>query len=417
MYKLMITSAAVVLILLNLALVQACSTTPVNDPTLPPFSAADEAKYLQRFEALREAIRTTGNVPPYDNLEPVIGATDYEPLPRNFNSTAISQDALDDALAYAEVNNSASFIVWHKGEIIAEKYFGDITADSLLTSYSLAKPISVASVGTAIQNGLVENVDIPVTNHLPEWKDTDKSKIQLNHFLSMSSGLLPQALATTADDILNRAYLHPRHTEVILHEYPLTDEPGSRYEYSNANGEIIALILERATKQRYGDWVGDSLLKPIGAKGGEVFVNRPGGTAHSGCCMLLPAESYLRLAILVLQDGIWNNKRILPEGYVERISSPSPNNKYTGMGIYLGHPYVERRGYANHETTPDNLKVFHSEPYLADDLVLFDGNRNQVVYIIPSKELVILRTALGRARTEPEWDNTYLPNTILRGMN
>lgn len=416
MYKSM-TCAVLILILLSLALVQACSTTAVNDPTVPPFSAADEAKYTQRFEAMAEAIRTTGNVPPYDNLEPVIGANDYQPLPRNFESTAVSQAALNDAIAYAEVNNSASFIVWHKGEVIAEKYFGDITADSLLTSYSLAKPISVAAVGTAIQNGHLENVDIPVTNHLPEWKDTDKSKIQLNHFLTMSSGLLPQALATTADDILNRAYLHPRHTEVILHEYPLTDEPGSRYEYSNANGEIIALILERATNERYGDWVGDSILKPIGAKGGEVFVNRPGGTAHSGCCILLPAESYLRLAILVMQDGVWNNERILPEGYVERISSPSPNNKYTGMGIYLGQPYVERRGYANHETTADKFKVFHSEPYLAEDLVLFDGNRNQVVYIIPSKELVILRTALGRARTEPEWDNSYLPNTILRGMN
>ena len=315
------------------------------------------------------------------------------------------------------MNNSSAFIVWHKGEIIAEKYFGDITADSLLTSYSLAKPLSVAAVGTAISKGFIADLNTPVTNHLPEWKGSDKSTIQLDHILTMSSGLLPQALAPTENDVLNRAYLHPRHTEVILHEYPLVDVPGSRYEYSNANGEILALILERATQERYGDWVGNTILKPIGAQGGEVFVNRPGGTAHSGCCILLSAESYLRLAILVLQDGVWNNERILPEGFVQRISSPSPTNKYTGMGMYLGQPYVERRGYANHDTTPDKFKVFHSEPYLADDLVLFDGNRNQVVYIIPSKELVILRTALGRARTEPEWDNSYLPNTILRGMN
>ncbi len=417
MNKTEIPSVALCLIIVAFTLLAACNSTPVNDPNKPPFSAADEAKYLERFNALAEAIRTTGNVPPYDNLEPVSGTSDYQPLPRNLNSTSISQPAMENAFNYAEVNNSSALIVWHKGEIVAEKYFGDITADSLITSYSLAKPVSVAAVGTAINKGFIKNLNIPVTNHLPEWKNTNKSKIQLNHFLNMSSGLLPQALATTADDILNRAYLHPRHTEVILHEYPLVDEPGSRYEYSNANGEIVALILERATSQRYHNWLSDELFKPLGAQGGKVFVNRPGGTAHSGCCILLPAETYLRLAILVMQDGIWEGTRILPEGYVERISSPSPNNKHSGMGIYIGQPYIERRGYANPDSIPDNLKVYHSEPYLADDLVLFDGNRNQVVYIIPSKELVILRTALGRARSEPEWDNSYLPNTILRGLN
>jgi hypothetical protein len=62
-------------------------------------------------------------------------------------------------------------------------------------------------------------------------------------------------------------------------------------------------------------------------------------------------------------------------------------------------------------------QTLHGEPYLAADLYLFDGNMNQVVYVIPSQDLVILRTGRAPPRTEhSEWDNAYIPNVILRGI-
>jgi CubicO group peptidase (beta-lactamase class C family) len=48
---------------------------------------------------------------------------------------------------------------------------------------------------------------------------------------------------------------------------------------------------------------------------------------------------------------------------------------------------------------------------------LFDGNANQVVYVVPSARLVIVRTGNAPPRRDgTEWDNAYLPNTILRGI-
>jgi hypothetical protein len=61
--------------------------------------------------------------------------------------------------------------------------------------------------------------------------------------------------------------------------------------------------------------------------------------------------------------------------------------------------------------------VLHSEPYLADDLFLFDGNSNQVVFIVPSRRLVILRVGDNPPRVAgTEWDNSALPNLVLRGL-
>ena len=77
--------------------------------------------------------------------------------------------------------------------------------------------------------------------------------------------------------------------------------------------------------------------------------------------------------------------------------------------------YTGRRGFAN----PDRgmAEILHGEPYLAADLYLFDGNANQVVYVVPSQDLVILRTGRPPPRDETtEWDNSVLPNIILRGI-
>jgi CubicO group peptidase (beta-lactamase class C family) len=163
----------------------------------------------------------------------------------------------------------------------------------------------------------------------------------------------------------------------------------------------------------YQDWVSEQVLKPLGALGGTIWLNRPGGVAHSGCCVLLPAETFLRLAILLLQDGVWEGARLLPEAYVAAMRTATAENPWAGMGVYVAGQYVQRRGAAHPEIEVG--KTLHSEPYLAEDLFLFDGNSNQTVHIVPSEQLIVLR--LGkRPPKEPEWDNAYLPNTLMRGI-
>lgn len=83
------------------------------------------------------------------------------------------------------------------------------------------------------------------------------------------------------------------------------------------------------------------------------------------------------------------------------------------MSVYCACKYRKRRGFSNDQF--DHAQVLHSEPYLADDLFLFDGNDSQTVSIVPSADLVILRLGIGPTRSA-EWDNSMLPNTVLRGI-
>jgi CubicO group peptidase (beta-lactamase class C family) len=393
-------------------LLAACTTAETTRMVQSELTAEQkEALYNERFDAM---LKSGGEMASYSPTDPVPGKAPPLPLPVAAPSElSIGAGALEEARRYAGANNSSAFIVWRDGKVQTADYFGGTTAETPIVSKSLAKPVSAIAIGRAIQLGKIRSLDQPVADFITEWRGTPKEAILVRHLLDMRSGLLAQGFSTERDNPWSRAYLDPDHGTYIINRYPVTDPPGSKYEYNNATSDLVAIVIERATGRRYAEFVGNEILKPIGAPGGEVWIDRPGGLAHSGCCMMLPAQSWLRLGILLLDDGKAGERRLLPAGYVREMATGTPQNPYYGLGLWVAGTYTERRGFA-HPARP-GPKVLHSEPYLARDIFMFDGNSNQLVYVIPSERMVILRTGATPPKT-PEWDNSKLPNTLIRGI-
>ncbi|MEM6808331.1 MAG: serine hydrolase domain-containing protein [Pseudomonadota bacterium] len=386
------------------------------DTIMAAYARGDgESQYLERFEMLMSGAGSGGRgLGGYDPVTPLKGVQEVTPLPRG----EASDDWLDEETAdwletLGNASNTQAMVVWHDGRIVWERYYDDVTPESLVISRSLSKPLSVIAVARAIALGYLPSLDVEVAQYLSEWRGSDKGAITIRQLLQMRSGLAPQSFAPKPDDIMNRAYLHPYHEAVILSDYPLVTEPGTRYDYSNANGEILAVILERATGRRYEDWIGEAVLRPLGAAGGQAWLNRPGGTLHAGCCALLPTETYLRLALLLLNDGAWQGQQLLPPGFVAEMTSATALNPHVGMGVYVAGPYIEYRGAANPEVSFG--KTLHTSPYLDKDLYLFDGNGNQVIYIVPRHDLIVLRVGNSPSRDTP-WDNSLLINRVLQAL-
>jgi CubicO group peptidase (beta-lactamase class C family) len=391
-----------------------CVTMPPvqTEPTQTTFSAADEALFNKRFDDLANAGQALAS---YGPMEAVPGAARPVPLSNaEASERTISADALAAANQYAATTNSTALLVWRGGKLEWAKYFGETQQDTPIVSKSLAKPLGAVAIGRAIALGYITSVDQPAADFITEWKGGTKEPILIRHLLDMRSGFTAQAVSTfERTDLLNRAYLHPRHDEIIIRDMPMVHTPGTEFQYANATAQMIAPIIERATGMRYAAFLSKHVVSPLGGKGGEVWINRPGGMAHSGCCILLPSEDWMRLAVLLLQDGVWEGQRLLPVGYVSDMKTGTAQNPWYGMGVYVSSTYRERRGYSNDEF--DLPKVLHSTPYLASDLFLFDGNGNQTAFIVPSADLVILR--LGTSPAKPaEWDNSTLPNIVLGGI-
>ena len=387
--------------------------TPEIAPTTGVFTAEDEAFYMRRYDVLVQAFATGQETTTYDT-EVVFGEDLIaKPLPRGESATFTPEiySGLED---YLTDNKSASLMVFENGKVIGETFFGDTIKDTLINSKSLAKPLGVIAIGRAIKAGYIESLDQSVSDFVIEWRGTEKADITVRHLLDMRTGLLPQGSPRGPDDVLNRAYLHPRHDEVIIHEYPLKHPPGTRYDYSNATSELISVVIMRATGLPYQEWLAEQVLKPMGMAGGKIWLNREAGVAHSGCCIGLPSETYLKLAVLVLQGGEWEGEAFLPDGFVKEMTTTTPQNKHSGMGLYVGRDYAEYRGAANPDV--EFGRTYHSEPYIDKDLILFDGNGHQVAYIIPSRDLIIMR--LGKAPGKDKvWDNAHIPNFVSRQIS
>jgi CubicO group peptidase (beta-lactamase class C family) len=384
-----------------------------------PLSPEEDAVYRERVRLINggPAADPTGTAL-YAPLEAIPGATRWQALPeRKPRERRVSAAAWQAARDYAARTNSNALVVWQDGKVEYAEYFGGHRAELPVVARSLAKPVTAVAVGRAIARGDIRSLDQPAAAFFGEWQEWPRSEILVRHLLDMRGGFLAQGPTFDPASIFTRAYASPRHDEVMLREYPITHTPGTRYEYANTPSDLVSPLIERATGRRYAEFLSAEVFRPLGAADGRVWLNREGGVAHAGCCLLAPAELWLRLAILLLDDGVWEGQRLLPAGYVAAMTTPTPQNPWSGMGVYVAGQYVERRGAANPDV-PLVPKTLHSEPYLAGDLFLFDGNANQAVWIVPSLRLIVLRTGDNPPRGPgvPEWDNSFLPNTIIRGL-
>lgn len=389
----------------------------VEADTTSDIVAHHEAVYLDRYDRMIKVFSTGGKTSSlYDTLAPVAGVSNPVHFPKAERSL-LKPEIMDAAIAFAGERNSAVLMVIKDGEVLLEHYYDDAHEASTINGKSFAKPLGVVAVGRAINEGYIKSLDQPAADFLTEWEDTPKAAITIRQLLGMRSGLHHQSFTPSHEDIMNRAYLHPRHEDILINEYPLLHEPGTRYDYSNANAELIAPIVSRATGQSYEQWVSQQILRPLSASGGEIWLNRDNGVAHAGCCILLPAETFAKIGQLLLQDGVWDGVQILPIGYVAQMREPTKENLNVGLGVYLGSPFTQWRGAQNSDL--ERSPTYHSTPYEADDLFLFDGNSNQVLYMVPSENLLILRMGGTPSREfsrELAWDNAFLPNLILNGL-
>lgn len=370
----------------------------------------DEVVYRERLATF---LRDAGNFP-YSPMESMPGTKSYRPLPPVDSAHhAIAADALDAARTYAAANRSSALIVWHAGRIETAWYGPGIGPDTPLVSKSLSKPLTAIAVGRAIQLGKLKSLDVTLAELMPELTDNPRGAIRVRYLLDMRSGMLDQGFSPDPEHPLNRGFLDPHHDQRILSGYPMIAAPGTRYSYANAPSDLIARVIEKATGRRYAEFVGNEVLARIGARAGTIWVNRPGGVAHSGCCTYMPAENYLRLAVLLAQDGRWGGKPLLPKGYVAEMRRGTAQNPNFGLGLWIGEPYRQRRGFG----APGTLgpQILQSEPFLDPDLYMFDGNASQTVHISPRNNLIVLRMG-ATPPVAPEWDNAILPNTLIRGL-
>jgi CubicO group peptidase (beta-lactamase class C family) len=338
----------------------------------------------------------------------VQGASNPAPLPRRPLSCAQpgAFEAIDAKLAEKP---DYAVIVYKDGAIVHEHYAGGVTPDTRPEPASMHKSVLALAVGQAVARGSIKSIDAPVSTWLPEWAGDPRGRITLRNLLQMSSGLKPVPFDLSATG-KTKAFLEGSDLERQVLSLDYKEPPGTRFEYFSQVSELIAVILQRATGVPYATFLSESLWRPLGASDAYVALDRPGGIPHTPASLLAKPEDWVRVGALILNDGVVDGRPLVSPTWLKAMTAPSPANPNYGFQIWRASPYNPNRAYSS------SAPVFTAkatQPFIADDMVYFDGAVARRVYISRRYGLVIVR--LGD--TDLAWDDSWLPNAVVSALN
>lgn len=313
--------------------------------------------------------------------------------------------AITEAFAgpHPQLGETRALLIVQGGAIVFERYGEGYSRESRLVSWSMAKSITHALVGAAVLQGRV-HVDEPMGS--PHWRAGDRrASIPWRVWLTMTDGLDYQESAANVAHAGNARMLFGegrRDVAAWAAGRPLIRDPGAHWNYSSAGALLISDALTRAIvpdprdvadrRSRMRAWMDEALFAPLGMR--PVVEFDPRGTFYGSSLIYATARDYARFGALYLRDGVWDGVRLLPEGWVDfgRSRGPDPNTD-----IYGAHWWL----------TPTH-GTGSPERSLITDLSMSDafsaqGHEGQVILIVPSKDLIIVRLGLI-TDTQENWD-------------
>jgi CubicO group peptidase (beta-lactamase class C family) len=235
------------------------------------------------------------------------------PLPRSTPSAqgidAAGIERFLDAVAVADGVELHSLMVLRHGHVVAEGWWHPYTRDRVHLLYSLSKSFASAAAGFAAAEGLLD-YDATVLSYFPELdaevRDPRSRVIRIRDVAAMASGHLTDTADTAfdgADPIL--AFL----------QTPPDRDPGTVFAYNQPCTYTLATIVQRLTGGTLTEYLWPRLFAPLGILNG-AWEQRPRGRDIGFTGLHLTTEDVARFGQLLLDDGCWQGRRVLPDGWV-----------------------------------------------------------------------------------------------------
>jgi CubicO group peptidase (beta-lactamase class C family) len=299
----------------------------------------------------------------------------------------------------ARPRRTQALLIVRQGRIVAERY-ADIGPDTPMIGWSMTKSVLNALTGILVGRGVLA---LDRTVPVPEWKAAGdpRSAITLDQLLRMSSGLRFDEDPGNPRSGLLHMLFETGDASGYAASQPLLAAPGSIWRYSSGTSNILSRVIRNAigNEAEYLEFPRRALFDRLGMTT-AVLETDATGTFVASSNMYATARDWARLGLLYLQDGMWDGERILPEGWVGYSRSVAPAD---GAKRYGAHFWARVPVEYCASDVPLPADAFHAA-----------GHEAQLVTIVPSRDLVIVR--LGRTRYPDAWDHCAFVRDVLGAL-
>ena len=264
--------------------------------------------------------------------------------------------------------NAFAFMVLHKGIPVAEAYKPQFNQQTRFISWSMAKSFTNALVGILVKQG---KMDIENSAAIEVWKSDNRNKITLNNLMQMKSGLKWNEDYGNRSDVT--VMLHNENDmSRFAYEKPFDVPADTLWYYSSGTANIVNYLIREQfnNDSLYYTFPYTELFENVGITD-AIFEVDPAGTFVGSSYLYATTRDYARFGLLYLNDGVFNGKRILPEGWVTYSSTEA-----SASGGEYGSLFW--------------LNKDKSLPSAPENMYMCVGHDGQRIFILPTEELVVV---------------------------
>jgi CubicO group peptidase (beta-lactamase class C family) len=316
-----------------------------------------------------------GHGAPRDTLFPEV---DYKQL----------KTGIDQAFRDPEIQRTRTVMVLYRGQLVGERYAEGFGPDTPVLGWSMTKSVLATVYGILEYQGKL-HLEAPVP--VPAWQEDGRKAITYEHLLRMQSGLAWDEDYSGLSDVTRMLFLEPD-MAASQADKALAGPPGSLWNYSSGTSNLLSglLRLNFASHQEYLDFPYRELIDRIGMHSMVVETDLSGNFVGSSYGWA-STRDWGRFGLLYLRQGDWFGDRLFGSDWVDYVTRPTQ-----GSGDRYGaHFWLNADG---------------GFPDAPRDMFMANGHQGQHVFIIPSRELVVVRTGLAEG---PDFDaNAFLREVL-----
>ena len=288
----------------------------------------------------------------------------------------------------------------HNGQLVAERYGPGFSASTPLLGWSMTKSVTAALVGLQIADGTLQ---LQQSSFWPQGSG-GREAIKLRNLMAMADGLDFNEGYGSVSDVTRMLYLEPD-MAAYMQARPLAHKPGTVWNYSSGTTVFLSHLWQQAAGAQALELPYTRLFAPLGMSSAIIEADAR-GTLVGSSYMYATAQDWARYGQFLLQDGVWNNQRLLPEGFVQTISSPSVASKgeYAQGQLWRWGPQGETPEGEN----PDQRFNLPADTYW------MRGHDGQTIALVPSRKLVLVR--LGLTPKALNYQSQHLLSAVLQAL-
>lgn len=320
--------------------------------------------------------------------------------------TPLGADTLLTWRESLEVNHTDGIIILHEGKVVYERYFGDMTPESVHALMSVTKSFTGTIAASLVAEGRLDPTK-PVAYYLPELAESAFGSATVRQVMDMTTALRYSEEYTNPDAEVwkystagNAMLPHPAGTPQGFHDYLATIEQegihGERFGYRTVNTDVLGWIVERVGGAPLSTQLQERIWGRMGMEQDAYYQVDGTGTVFAGGGLNAALRDLARFGEMMRRGGRWHGKQIVPKEAVEDIRFGSDRTPFAASDYEQhlpGWSYRSMWWISNNE----------------GGAFMARGVHGQAIYIDPSAEMVIVRTASHPEASNIHNDATSLP--------